>query len=54
LKSDLESKLSVDSANQFKNRVALQKQRLGIADDSIKAKIEAQRVVVESARAHII
>lgn len=51
LKSDLESKLSVDSANQFQNRVALQKQRLGIADDSIKAKIEAQRVVVESARA---
>jgi HlyD family secretion protein len=51
LKSDLESKLSVDSANQFQNRVALQRQRLGIADDSTKAKIEAQRVVVESARA---
>jgi HlyD family secretion protein len=51
LKSDLESRLSVDSANQFRNRVELQKQRLGIADDSIKAKLEAQRVVVESARA---
>jgi HlyD family secretion protein len=51
LQSDLTSKLSVDQANQFRNRVELQKQRLGIADDSIKAKIEAQRVVVESARA---
>jgi HlyD family secretion protein len=51
LLSDLTSKLSVDQANQFRNRVELQKQRLGIADDSIKAKIEAQRVVVESARA---
>src|SRR5881227_3507141 len=31
LKSDLESKLSVDQANQLQNRVALQKQRLEIA-----------------------
>jgi HlyD family secretion protein len=51
LQSDLTSRLSVDQANQFQSRVALQKQRLGIADDSIKAKIEAQRVAVESARA---
>lgn len=52
LQSDLTSRLSVDQANQLRNRVELQKQRLGIADDSIKAKIEAQRVVVESARAN--
>src|SRR6185437_10914303 len=51
LQSDLTSRLSVDQANQLRNRVALQKQRLGIQDDSIKAQIEAQRVVVESARA---
>ena len=35
----------------MQNRVALQKQRLGIADESIKAQIEAQKVVVESSRA---
>jgi HlyD family secretion protein len=51
LQSDLTSRLSVAQANQLQSRVALQKQRLGIADDSIKAKVEAQRVVVESARA---
>jgi HlyD family secretion protein len=51
LQSDLTSRLSVDSAKQFENRVALQKQRLEIGDDSIKAQIEAQKVVVESARA---
>lgn len=51
LKSDLESRLSVDSANQYQNRVALQKERLGIGDDSIKAQIDAQKVVVESSRA---
>lgn len=51
LLSDLTSKLSVDSANQLQSRVALQKQRLGIADDSIKAQIEAQEVVVQSSRA---
>ncbi len=51
LQSDLTSKLSVDQANQFQNRVALQKQRLGIADEAIKAQIDAQQVVVESARA---
>jgi HlyD family secretion protein len=51
LKSDLESRLSVDSAKQYENRVGLQKQRLAIADESIKAQIDAQKVVVESARA---
>ena len=51
LLSDLSSKLSVDQANQFQNRVALQKERLKIADESIKAKIDAQDVVVESAKA---
>lgn len=51
LQSDLTSRLSVNQANQLRNRVELQKQRLAIGDDSIKAKIEAQRVVVESARA---
>jgi HlyD family secretion protein len=51
LKSDLESRLSVDSAKQYENRVALEKQRLAIGDESIKAQIEAQNVVVESARA---
>ena len=52
LKSDLESRLSVDQANQLENRVGLQKQRLAIADESIKAQIEEQEVVVESARAN--
>jgi HlyD family secretion protein len=51
LLSDLSSKLTVDQANQLQSRVALQKQRLGIADDSIKAQIEAQEVVVQSSRA---
>jgi HlyD family secretion protein len=51
LKSDLESRLSVDSANELQKRVALQKQRLGIADDSIKAQIDAANVTVESSRA---
>jgi HlyD family secretion protein len=51
LKSDLDSKLSVDQANQLQNRVALQKQRLGIQDAAIQAQIDAQEVVVNSARA---
>jgi HlyD family secretion protein len=51
LKSDLESKLSVDQASQLQNRVALQKERLKIADESIKAQIEAQEVAVQSSRA---
>jgi HlyD family secretion protein len=51
LQSDLTSKLSVNQANQLRNRVGLQNQRLAIADDSIKAQIEAQRVVVESSKA---
>jgi HlyD family secretion protein len=51
LQSDLTSRLSVDSANELQNRVSLQKQRLGIQDDSIKAQIEAATVTVESSRA---
>lgn len=51
LKSDLESKLTVDQANQLEKRVALQKQRLGIADQADQAQIDAQQVVVASARA---
>ena len=51
LKSDLESRLSVDQANQLQKRVDLQQQRLAIADESIKAQVEAQQVTVESSRA---
>ena len=51
LQSDLTSKLSVDSANELQNRVALQKERLAIADESIKAQLDAQNVAVESSRA---
>jgi len=51
LKSDLESRLSVDSANELQNRVALQKQRLAIQDDAIKAQIEAATVTAQSSRA---
>lgn len=51
LQADLVSRLSVDSANELQSRVALQKQRLGIQDDSIKAQIEAATVTAESSRA---
>ncbi len=51
LQSELTSKLSVDQANQLQNRVTLQKQRLGIQDEAIKAQIDAQQVVVDSSRA---
>jgi len=51
LKSDLESRLTVDQANQLRNRVELQKQRLKIQDEAIKAQLEEQKVVVESSRA---
>ena len=51
LKSDLESRLSVDQANQLQKRVELQKQRLGIQDEAIKAQLDAQQVVVASAQA---
>lgn len=51
LQSDLTSRLSVDQANQLKNRVDMQKQRLEIQDESIKAQIDAQKVVVASAQA---
>jgi HlyD family secretion protein len=51
LKSDLESKLSVDKENELQRRVALQHERLGIADQAIKAQIDAQNVVVSSSQA---
>lgn len=51
LQSELTSKLSVDQANQLQNRVALQKQRLAIQDAAIKAQVDAQQVVVDSAQA---
>jgi HlyD family secretion protein len=51
LKSDLESRLSVNQANQLEKRVALERQRLKIADDAARAQIQAQEVVVESDRA---
>ncbi len=51
LLSDLTSRLSVDQANQLQSRVILEKQRLKIADQSIRAQIDAQQVVVESAQA---
>lgn len=51
LKSDLESKLSVGTADQLAKRLALQKQRLGIADDATKAQIEQQNVALERSRA---
>src|SRR5947209_16578071 len=43
LKSDLESRLSVNQAQQLQKRVDLQNQRLDIADQSIKSQIEAQQ-----------
>ena len=51
LKSDLESKLSVDQAQQFQNRVGLEKQRLAIQDAAIKAQIDAQEVIVQTSEA---
>jgi HlyD family secretion protein len=51
LLSDLSSRLSVDQANQLQNRVALEKQRLKINDESIKAQIEMQEVALSSSRA---
>lgn len=51
LKSDLESKLSVDKAEQLAKRLALQKQRLDSEDDSIKAQVAEQEVAVEKASA---
>lgn len=51
LKSDLESRLSVDKAEQLAKRLALQKQRLEIADDSIKAQIAEEEVAVDEAKA---
>ncbi|MGC2659455.1 MAG: HlyD family efflux transporter periplasmic adaptor subunit [Bryobacteraceae bacterium] len=51
LKSDLESKLSVGKADELAKRMALQQQRLAIADESIKAQIDQQMVVLERSRA---
>ncbi len=51
LKSDIESRISVNAATDLQNRVQLQKQRLGIQDDAIKAQIDAQQVAVESSKA---
>ncbi|MGA8030366.1 MAG: HlyD family efflux transporter periplasmic adaptor subunit, partial [Bryobacteraceae bacterium] len=51
LESDLTSKLAVDQANQLRNRVELQNQRLTIVDQSIKAQLDALQVAVESSRA---
>jgi HlyD family secretion protein len=51
LKSDLESRLSVDKATELSKRVALQNQRLQIGDDSIRAQIESQEVALERDRA---
>lgn len=51
LLSDLNSRLSVNSANQLRKRVALAKQQLKIAEKSDEAQIEAQQVTVESDRA---
>lgn len=52
LKSDLESRLSVDQANQLQSRVQLEKERLSIGDESIKAQVEAQEVALSSSRAN--
>jgi HlyD family secretion protein len=51
LQSDLTSKLSVDKAEELEKRVTLQKQRLSIGDDSIKAQIEAEQVALERSQA---
>jgi HlyD family secretion protein len=51
LLSDLSSKMSVGTADQLSKRLALQKERLAIADEAIKAQIEQQNVVLERSRA---
>lgn len=51
LKSDLESKLSVNQASQLSKRVELQKQKLEIDDQAIKAQIEQQQVVLQTSQA---
>lgn len=51
IQSELASRLSVTQADQLRDRVALQKQRLAIVDDSIRAQVEAQQVGVQSALA---
>ncbi len=51
IQSELASRLSVTQADQLESRVALQKQRLSIVDQSIQAQVEAQQVAIQSARA---
>lgn len=51
LKSDLESRVSVNQADQLQKQVGLQNQRLDIQDQAIKAQLEAQQVVVSSSLA---
>src|SRR6185437_490790 len=51
LQSELTTKLSVGSADSLSKRLALQKQRLAINDESIKAQVDEQQVAVDSARA---
>ncbi len=51
IQSELASRLSVTQADQLESRVALQKQRLSIVDQSIGAQVEAQQVAIQSARA---
>ncbi len=51
IKSELESRLSVTQADQLRDRVTLQKQRLDIVDQSIYAQVESQQVAIQSARA---
>lgn len=51
LLSDLSSRLSVNSAQQLQKRVALEKQRLEIVDESDRAQIESQQVTLDSDRA---
>jgi HlyD family secretion protein len=51
LQSDLTSRLSVSKADQLSKRLVLQKERLKIADDSIKAQIEDKKVALERSKA---
>lgn len=51
LQAELVTKLSVGNADALAKRLALQRQRLQIADDSIKAQLEQQQVAVDSALA---
>ena len=54
LQSELTTKLSVGSADSLSKRLALQKQRLEINDESIKAQMDEQQVAVDSAARYMI